>query len=37
MVQGLAHRLHAFTIQAGSHRLDALAFTGQQEPSAVVL
>src|SRR5215468_9886447 len=37
MVQTLTHRLDVFRIQAGGHRLNTLAFTGQQQSLAVVL
>jgi hypothetical protein len=37
MMQGLPHRLHVGRIQTRSHRLDALAFTGQQQSLAVIL
>src|SRR4051812_48520975 len=37
MMQRLSHRLHVHRIQTCSHRLDALAFTRQQQSLAVVL
>jgi hypothetical protein len=37
MVQALAHSLDILRIQTGRHRLDALAFSGQQQSLAVAL
>src|SRR6266700_2241079 len=37
MVQGLTRRLDVPRIHAGRHRLNALAFTGQEQSLAVVL
>jgi hypothetical protein len=37
VMQGLVHATNIMWSQARSHRLDALAFTGQQQSRAVVL
>ena len=37
MVQGLTNRLNVVRIQAGRHRLNALAVPGQQQSLAVIL